>query len=319
MTATSANGLALMWEIVYIAASTRLPIVMALVNRALSAPINIHCDHSDLYGVRDSGWIQIVAENAQEAYDNLIMAVKLAERKDVLLPVMVNIDGFFVSHAIEDIEVLDDSAVKEFVGEFNSVEYPLLNVDKPVTYGPLDLWDYYMEHKVQQVDAMSRVIPAFKEVAKEYEKISGRGYRVVEPYKMEDAETCIVGLGSSMGGVKEVVDEFRAKGEKVGCVCLRLFRPFPAKELVETLSHAKGIAVLDRAFSFGSFGNPLFVEVSNALYHLLDRKIPVLNYVYGLGGRPLMPSDVREVVEDLKNLKEGRYHGEILKTLGVRE
>lgn len=216
MTATSANGLALMHEIVYIAASLRLPIVMPVVNRALSGPINIHCDHSDTMAERDSGWIQLFCEDAQEVYDLTIMAVRIAEHENIRLPVMVNQDGFIISHGVEAVELLPDDVVKSFVGQLKPL-YPLLDVENPVTYGPLDLYDYYFEHKRQQIEAMKNVFEVFSKISEEYYKTSGRKYDYVEPYKMEDAQYVMVALGSTNGTIKYVVDQLREEGKKLGC------------------------------------------------------------------------------------------------------
>ncbi|HCF37862.1 MAG TPA: pyruvate ferredoxin oxidoreductase, partial [Thermosipho africanus] len=232
MTATAANGLALMHEIVYIAASSRLPIVMAVANRALSGPINIHCDHSDAMAERDSGWIQLWAENAQEAYDFTLMAIRIAEHEDVRLPVMVNFDGFIISHGVEVVDFLDDEVARKFVGE-PKVMYPLLDTEHPVTHGPLDLYDYYFEHKRQQIEAMKHVKKVFKEVAEEFAKISGRKYDLLDKYKVDDAEYIMIALGSTAGTIKYTVDLLREEGHKVGVIKPQIFRPFPKNELQE--------------------------------------------------------------------------------------
>ena len=223
MTATSANGLALMWEIVYIAASTRLPIVMNIVNRALSGPINIHCDHSDSMGCRDSGWIQLYSENGEEVYENTIMAMRIGEHPEVLLPVMVCQDGFITSHGVETVDFFDDETVKNFIGEYKP-HYPLLDVEKPVTYGPLDLFDYYFEHKRQQVLAMQNSVKVIREIFDEFGKISGKDYDFFEGYKLEDAEKVIICANSSAGTIRVVVDELRDQGQKVGLLKMRVFR-----------------------------------------------------------------------------------------------
>ena len=312
MTATSANGLALMWEIVYIAASTRLPIVMPLVNRALSAPINIHCDHSDSMGARDSGWIQIHSENAQEAYDNTIQAVRIGEHADIRLPVMVNLDGFIISHGMERVEMLDDAAVTKFIGEF-SQPHPLLDVDNPVTYGPLDLYDYYFEHKRQQVEAMSRVSKVVLAVAEEFGKLTGRKYGLFEKYKLDDAELAMVALGSTNGTAEVAIDELRNEGVKAGLLKLRMFRPFPVMEIVEALSAVKTLAVFDRAISFGSFGGPLFTEIRSG-YFGKEKAPDIINYIYGLGGRDINVSDIKDVFHSMADKKP-----EPVNYLGVRE
>ncbi|WP_448516495.1 pyruvate synthase subunit PorA [Pseudothermotoga sp.] len=289
MTATSAQGLALMSEIVYIASSLRLPIVMGLVNRALSAPINIHCDHSDAMMVRDSGWIQLFCEDVQEVYDLTILAVRLAEHEDVRLPVMVNQDGFILSHGVEPVEVLPDDVVKKFVGELKPI-YPLLDTDHPVTYGALDLYDYYFEHKRQQIEAMKHAYRVFPQIAEEFYKISGRKYDYVEPYRMEDAEYVMVALGSSNGTIKDVVDELRSQGKKVGLLKIWMFRPFPKAEIQRYLTARKAVLVLDRAASFGAEA-PLYEAVKSALYEVAVRPL-MGSFVYGLGGRDLKPEHV---------------------------
>ena len=317
MTATSANGLALMWEVVYIAASTRLPIVMPVVNRALSGPINIHCDHSDTMGARDSGWIQIYAENAQEAYENTILAVRIAEHKDILLPVMTCQDGFITSHAVEGIELFDDKKVKEFIGEYKPQD-PLLDIDNPVTYGPLDLQDYYFEHKLQQSGAMKNALKAMPEVFREFEKQFGRKIDFVESYKLEDAEIALVALSSTAGTAKVVVDELREKGVKAGLLRPRIFRPFPRENIIKALGKVKAVAVLDRSESFSAEGGPLYTEIKAALYDS-DIKPLAINYIYGLGGRDIFPADINKVFEDLQNIVKERKVKTPLNYLGSRE
>jgi len=316
MTATSANGLALMWEIVYIAASLRLPIVMAVVNRAMSGPINIHCDHSDSMGARDSGWIQLYSENCQEIYDNLIQAVHIAE-SEVLLPVMVTFDGFILSHAMERVEILEDEQVKKFVGEYKN-PHSLLNINNPVTYGPLDLYDYYFEHKRQQVEAMEKAPEVIQEVGEEFAKISGRSYGLVENYKLENADLVVVAAGSTAGTVKEVVDELREEGVKAGLLKIRSFRPFPAKEINQALKGAKAVAVLDRSASFGAKGGPIFLEIRSSLFEEAKR-IPVVNYIYGLGGRDIGIEQIRSVYQNLQRIAQTKEIEKLVDYLGVRE
>ncbi|MBU3912218.1 MAG: pyruvate ferredoxin oxidoreductase [Candidatus Omnitrophica bacterium] len=317
MTATSANGLALMWEIVYIAASTRLPIVMPVVNRALSGPINIHCDHSDTMGCRDSGWIHIYCENAQEVYENTILAIRIAEHKKILLPVMVCQDGFITSHAVEGLELFDDKKVKDFIGEYK-IENPLLDVDHPVTYGPLDLQDYYFEHKRQQGEAMKAALTAIPEVLKKFEKTFGRKYDFIETYKLDDAEIAIVAMSSTAGTVKFVVDELRQKGVKAGLLRPRIFRPFPKEKLITALKNVKAVAVLDRSESFSAEGGPLYTDIKAALYDSGIRPL-ISNYIYGLGGRDIFPADINKVYVDLQDiLKTGKVKTP-LNYLGSRE
>jgi len=316
MTATSANGLALMWEIVYIAASTRLPIVMPVVNRALSGPINIHCDHSDSMGARDSGWIQIYCENAQEVYDNIIAAVRIAEHSDVLLPVMVMQDGFITSHSLERVLVNEDSKVREFIGTYKP-EYPLLDTDNPVTYGPLDLFDYYFEHKRQQSEALKNVPGVAEKIYAEYEKASGRKYNRVETYRMDDAEHVIIALNSTVGTAKDVIDSKRDQGIRAGLVFPRMFRPFPAEELSGLLSGRKSAAVLDRSEAFSGQGGPLFAEIRSALYESDDKPL-VMNYIYGLGGREITEEHIGSVIDTLKDTASSGKVKEKINYLGVR-
>jgi len=317
MTATSSQGLALMWEILHIASSYRAPIVMPVVNRALSGPINIHCDHSDTMGSLTTGWIQIYAESAQEAYDNLIQAVRIAEHPDVLLPVMVCQDGFITSHGIENLNLLPDEVVKEFVGEYKP-KYALLDIENPITVGPLALQDYYTEVKVQQAEAMKNAKQVILDVAEEYAKISGRKYGLFEAYKLDDAERAIVVLSSTAGTAKAVVDNLRAKGEKVGLLKPRVLRPFPAKELVDALSSVQAVAVMDRAETFSTAGGQLFVELRSAFYE--SEKRPLMkNYIFGLGGRDTTTREISRVFEDLAAaLKKGRVE-ELITHLDVRE
>lgn len=316
MTATSANGLALMWEIVYIAASSRLPIVMPVANRALSAPINIHCDHSDAMGARDSGWIQLWSENAQEAYDNTIQAVRIAEDPAVRLPVMVNLDGFIISHGMENVEMYDDKKVKAFVGEYKPL-VNLLDLKNPVTIGPLDLQDYYFEHKRQQAQGMMNAEKIIEKAGKEFKTAFGKEYGIVEGYKLQDAEFVIVGLGSTMGTLKAVIDEARKSGIKAGSLKIRVFRPFPKDALRTLLKDKKAVAVLDRADSFNAVSGPLYCEVTSALYGVT--KIPVINYIYGLGGRDISVDLLRTLVKETQVAAKKGVSDRILNYLGVRE
>jgi pyruvate ferredoxin oxidoreductase alpha subunit len=317
MTATSANGMALMWEVLYIAASCRLPIVMPLVNRALSGPINIHNDHSDSMGARDSGWIQLYSEDNQEAYDNIIQAVRIAEHKDVLLPVMVCMDGFIVSHSVENIELLETEKVREFVGTYKPDEY-LLNAKYPITMGPLDLPPHYFEHKRQQAEAMRNAKKVILQIAEEYEKLSGRKYGLFEEYRMEDAEVGIVILNSSAGTAKEVVDKLRDEGVKAGLVKIRVFRPFPADEIAEALSGLKALAVMDKADSFSAAGGPVFPEVRSALYGA-KADTNVISYIYGLGGRDVTMDDIEKVYRNLIDIAKTGKISETYNYVGVRE
>ncbi|MHC1605231.1 MAG: pyruvate ferredoxin oxidoreductase, partial [Candidatus Methanofastidiosia archaeon] len=314
ITSTAANGLALMFEIVYIAASTRLPIVMCVMNRALSGPINIHGDHSDVMGIRDSGWIQLFNENAQEAYDSMFQACRIGEHKDVRLPVIVNLDGFITSHAVERVDILEDSQIKDFIGKYTPI-YPLIDTDNPVTYGPLDLFDYYFEHKRQQAEAMKKALPIVEKVGKDYEKISGRKYGIMEDYYLDDADNVIVTMASTAGTTKCVVDKLRAEGQKVGLLKLRLFRPFPVEAIKERLEGKKQVAVLDRSDSFGAFGGPLYTEIRNALYDVEERP-NIVDYIFGLGGRDINTDHIESVFKRLASAP-AKMPGDVT-YLGVR-
>jgi len=307
MTATSAQGMALMWEIMYCASGLRLPIIMTIVNRALNAPLNIHGDHSDSMGARDSGWIQLYSENAQEAYDNLIQAVKIGEEASVRLPVAVCYDGFIISHSIERMEILEDEEVKGFVGPYQNKFHPLLDVEHAVTYGPVDLQDYYTEHKRQQVEAMKNAAPVVLQVAREFEKLSGRRYGYFEEYRMDGAEIGMFILNSAAGTAKEVVDELRASGIRAGLLKLRVFRPFPFQEIAAALEELKVVAIMDRCESFGAMGGPVFNEVRSALLDL-ERPPLTFNYIYGLGGRE--PSLV-EIQKAFSRAQEVLAKGEV--------
>ncbi|MFH1506254.1 MAG: transketolase C-terminal domain-containing protein [archaeon] len=317
MTATAANGLALMFEIVYIAASNRLPIVMNVVNRALSGPINIHCDHSDSMACRDSSWIQFYSENAQEAYDNTIMAMKVAENKNILLPAMVCQDGFITSHAVERVDILDKKTVQKFIGPFTGGHHPLLDVDNPVTSGPLDFFDYYFEHKRQQLDAMDNAKKVIPKVFEEFTKLTGTKYDFFEGYMLDDADMAIVVLNSSAGTAKHVVNQLRAEGKRVGVLKVRVFRPFMHDKIVELLRNVKAVAVLDRSASFGGFGGPVFNEVRSSFHEVRDYRPNIINYIYGLGGRELTVDLVKQVYAELEKVKTGEI-GERVRYLGVR-
>jgi pyruvate ferredoxin oxidoreductase alpha subunit len=319
MTATSANGLALMWEIVYIAASNRCPIVMSLVNRALSAPINIHCDHSDVMGMRDAGWIILFSESGQEAYDNLIQAVRIAEHSDVLLPVAVCQDGFITSHGMERVEIFDDADVKAFVGEYKP-QWPLLDLDNPKTFGPLDFYDYYYEHKRQQVEAMENATQVILDVAAEFNKKFSRDYGLFEAYRLDDADVAIVVANSTAGTTKVVVDQLRNEGLKVGLLKPRIFRPFPAKEIAEALGNVKAVAVMDRSISFGAMENagPLFLELLAGLT-ANGVQVPTADYVYGLGGRDILPREIEGVYRDALKMAETGQVEQMVTYLSVRE
>jgi pyruvate ferredoxin oxidoreductase alpha subunit len=293
MTATSSQGYALMWELLFIASSYRLPIVMTTVNRALSGPINIHCDHSDTMGGRDTGWIQLYGENHQQAYDNCIQAIRIAEHMHVRLPVTHMYDGYVISGAIGPLVMLPDQKVQEFIGPFQAIN-PLLDVKRPVTVGPFDgLHGWYFEHKVSQNRAMDRSLQVIQDVADEYGELSGRRYGLLDPYRLEDAEIAIVVIGSTAGTTRMVVDKLRARGVKAGMVRVRVFRPFPHAAFAKALESVKVVGVMDRADSFGAQGGPVFLEMRSALYDT-DPRPQILPFIYGLGGRDIFPDDIEQ-------------------------
>ncbi|MDP2871248.1 MAG: transketolase C-terminal domain-containing protein [Bacillota bacterium] len=316
MTATSSQGLALMHEMLHIASSYRLPIVMPVVNRALSGPINIHCDHSDTMNARDTGWLHLYCEDVQEAYDNTFIAMRIAEHPDLLLPVMVCYDGFIISHSLENLIIEDDEVVRKFVGEYKPDRY-LLDAANPYTVGPLALYDYFFEHKRQQAEAMFGAKRVVAEVSEAYARATGRGYGFLAPYRMDDAEVAIVVIGSTAGTARTAVDQLRRDGIKAGLVKIRVFRPAPVEEIVAALNPLKAVAVMDRADSFAGFGGPLFSEVRSWLYGRTG--VPMANFIYGLGGRDVVVKDVLAVYEHLGKLAAGKAGPEIVHYLGVRE
>lgn len=315
VTATSSCGLAYMWELLYVAASSRLPITMAVSNRALTGPISIGNDHSDSMGARDSGWMQIYAEDNQEVYDNFIQAILIGEA--ARLPVMVCQDGFITSHGVSNIELIEDEKVKAFVGEYEPEDY-LLNAEHPLAVGPYGTAPYYMEVKRKQAQAMKDSAKVIAEVAAKFEAMTGRSYGFIEEYRMEDADTAVVVIGSSAGTAKACVDQLREEGKKVGLVKIRVFRPFPAELLTKALQHVKAVAVMDKADSFAGCGGPLFAETRSALYDLPERPLAI-NYVYGLGGRDVTVAQFEEVFSQLEKIVETGQTGEVYRYIGVRD
>jgi pyruvate ferredoxin oxidoreductase alpha subunit len=328
-TATASAGLALMHEMLFVTSGCRAPVVMAVANRALSAPINIHGDHSDSMAQRDSGWIQLYAENAQEAYDSIIQAFRIGENTDVLLPVMVGLDGFTLSHTLENVETLLDADVKEFIGarqfpkvlthEGKMVHFKL-DPANPMTVGPLALQNYYFEFKRQQEEAMENALTVIQQVNSEYAKMSGRNYGngLIESYCLEDAEVAAICLGSTAGTMKEVVDELRKDGIKAGLLRLRTFRPFPVEEIRSALKNVKTVAVMDRCMSFGGNGGPVFHEVRHLLYDSVSRPY-IVNYIYGLGGRDTSPTQLRSIYENLQRILQTQRVETPIQYLGLRE
>ncbi len=316
VTATSSCGMALMYEMLYVAASARLPITLACVNRTLTGPININNDHSDSMGARDSGWIQIYAENNQEVYDNYLQAMRIAETPDVRLPVMICQDGFITSHAVENILLEEDEAVKAFVGEY-APEHFLLKEDSTLAVGPYDTCPYCMEHKVQQANAMKNASKAILDVAADFEKTFGRKYGFFEEYRMEDAEVALVLIGSTAGTAKACIERLRAEGVKAGLVKIRVFRPFPAKELAAALSHVKAVAVMDKSEGNSACGGPLYAETLAACYDLPQRP-KMVNVVYGLAGRDCEVEDIERVCRHLMRIVESGEVGEKYLHMGAR-
>lgn len=317
LTATSSAGLALMWEVVYVAASMRLPIAMAVVNRGLTGPLNINAEHSDSMGARDSGWIQLYAENNQEAYDNMLQAYRIAEHEDVHLPIMICQDGFIISHGVENITLIEDEPVKKFVGEYNPKHY-LLNENEVMAVGPYAVSNYCMEAKKGQAEAMIRAKKVILDVAKEFETISGRSYGFFEEYRMEDAEYAVVAIGSVCGTTKDAVDKLREQGKKVGLIKVRVFRPFPGEELAKALKNCKAVAIMDRCESYSAQGGPLGAELMAAMYR---EKVTAeaVNIVYGLSGRDVRVEDMERVYEDLRQMAEEGKTFEQYPYLGLRE
>lgn len=314
LTATSSAGLALMWEELLLAASNRMPLVLALVNRTLSGPININCDHTDGMGARDTGWIQIYAENNQEVYDNFIQAYPIAENPAVHLPIMICQDGFITSHAVENIVLLEDKAVKDFVGEYEPEEF-LLNAGKPIAVGPYSVSNYVMEARKNQEIALENAKEVIADVAEKYRQLTGRGFTYFEEYKTADADYIMMLIGSAAGTAKEAVDELRAQGKKVGVLKLRVFRPFPAREIAEALKNCKAVAIMDRCESYNGNGGPLGSETKAALFKN-KVMIEAINYIYGLAGRDFTVDDATQVFEELeafitegKEIEEYKYVG----------
>lgn len=318
MTATSSNGLMYMFEMLHIASGLRTSVVLSLVTRAVSSPLNIHNDHTDAMEMRNTGFIMLFAESGQEAYDNLIIATKLSEDSRVYLPVASVQDGYITSHKKMNIEVLEDDKVSKFAGEFKR-EKVLLDKNSPVTFGSLDLPDYLFEHKMGQLNAFKNAKNVLKKLDEEYFKISGRKYSFFEGYEIEDAESIIVILGSGAGTAKDEIDKLRTKGKKVGLLKIRLYRPFPGEEINEflkSLKNLKNIAILDKIMPFGGEGGPLYLDFTSSMYSV-GLNFNVVNYIYGIGGRDLKLEMINKVFKDLEDLdKEDEKLN--IKYLGLR-
>lgn len=316
ISATSSCGLCYMTEMLYVAASDRLPITLAVSCRALSGPININNDHSDAMGVRDAGWIMLFAETNQEAYDNYLQAMRIGEA--VSLPIMICQDGFITSHAIENIELEDTAQVRKFVGEYHP-EHALLGREKPMAVGAYATPTYYIESKRLQAQAMLDAKQVILDVAAEFKKWTGRSYDLIEKYQMDDAEEALVIIGSSAGTAKETVNEMRAQGHKVGLIKIRAFRPFPGAEITAALKNVKAYAVMDKADSFNGHCGPLFAEVAAAAMVAGVTTPKVINYIYGLGGRDVRVESIAHVFTELENIAKTGNVGETYRYLDVRE
>lgn len=328
-TATASAGLALMHEMLFVTSGCRAPVVMAVANRALSAPLNIHGDHSDAMAERDSGWIQIYAENAQEVYDSVIQAFRIAEHLDVQLPVMVGLDGFILSHTLENVQTLSDETVKDFV---KTRQFPMvlthegktvpfkLDPDTPLTIGPVALPNYYFEFKRQQEEAMKNAMNVIQQIHDQYAQLTGRAYGdgLLEQYKLGDAEIAVICIGSTAGTAKAVIDELRNSGVKAGLLRIRTYRPFPAEAIVKALRKAKAVAVMDRSMSFGGRGGAVFHEVRHALYDSATRPY-VVNYIYGLGGRDTSPIQIKKIFDDLQKILQTKHVEDLVHYIGLRE
>lgn len=316
ISATSSCGLIYMAEMLYVAASDRLPITLAVSCRALSGPININNDHSDIMSVRDAGWIMLYAETNQEAYDNYLMAMRVGEA--VQLPIMICQDGFITSHAIENIELVETDKVKAFVGEYNPEHY-LLKKDEPMAVGAYATPVYYIEAKRQQAQAMMDAKDVIKKVSAEFAEMTGRNYGLIEEFMMEDADEAIVIIGSSAGTAKEAVLRLRDQGKKVGLVKIRSIRPFPAEEIAQALKNVKTFAVMDKADSFNGHCGPMGGEVAMAMYANNITAPKMVNYIYGLGGRDVRVESIQKVFAELEKITASGEVGETYRYLDVRE
>jgi len=316
-TATSSQGLALMIETLYQASGMRIPVVLCLVNRALAAPLNVNGDHSDLYLTRDAGWVSIDAFSPQEAYDMTLMSFKISEHPAVRLPVISNQDGFITSHTAQNVTPLKDEVASKFVGDYLQVN-ALLNFDKPVTHGVQTEQDWHFEHKAKQHDALMGSKKVIEETFAEFKELTGREYKVVESYGMEDADVAIVCLGSTFETAKLAIDQIKKEeGINVGVVAPRVFRPFPLEEIAASLQTVKAVACMDRSAPGGTVG-ALYNEVSGALINSQNRPL-VTNLIYGLGGRDMTVAGLKNIFRTLdKDSKDGKINGKIQTLVGVR-
>lgn len=297
-TATASQGLAYMWEMLPITSAMRVPVMMAVANRTVSGPININNDHGDVMSARDTGWLSLFSENVQEAYDMSIIGLKIAENPEVQLPVLVNLDGFILTHAIERMTPIETQAVREYIGPFKPM-HPLLDTDHPVTHNLMDGPMFYFPHKYQMVLAMRNAIGVAKDAMAQFKDISGREYHLVEEYKCDDADYVAFVLGSSFGTMKEAVDRLRSEGMKVGVAMPRVYRPWPVDDIARIVKGKKGVIVMDRHLSVGAYG-PMYPEVCAAA--ALNSKMPKMyNFIYGLGGADTMVSDFMNVYKQVES------------------
>ena len=315
-TSTSAQGMELMHEILFIASGMRFPIVMASVNRALSSPLSIWGDHSDIMAARDTGWIMLFCENGQECVDTTIMAFKIAEDRKVLLPVMVNLDGFSLSHVIEPIDLPTQEAVDKFLPPYSPLY--TLHPDKPVTMGGYGMPEIYTEAKYAQEMALVQSKDTVIKVMDDFGKQFGRYYKPVETYNTDNADTVFIALGSIGENIKTAIDGLKEKGKELGLISLRLFRPFPEEELIAALNGKKKIAVIERAMPGGATNGPLFNEIS-AVTLKNGLSVRLENYILGLGGRDVVPSQFQQIFEELNSpQKKDQKKGMNYQVIGVR-
>lgn len=315
MSATSSQGLALMFEMLYVASGMRLPMTLICANRALSAPLNIHNDHSDSMGVRDCGFIQLYCENNQEAYDNTIMAVKITEKTK--LPVMVCYDGFITSHSIENIMLLENEEVKKFVGKYEPEEY-LLDINKNISMGPLALQKYYFGIRKDLSVAMDNAIDVINQVSDEFYKLTGRKYELYEKYKLDDAQIGIIALNSTAGTIKDAIDKLRDKGIKIGLLKPRCFRPLPYTSIPQELKNLKALAIMDKADSINGYCGPLFGEITSAMFSQ-NVHVNAINYIYGLGGADVKIDDIEDIANNLINISKAGKIDKVKYFLGLEK
>lgn len=317
-TATSSQGFALMIEVLYQVSGMRLPIVLNLVNRALASPLNIHGDHSDMYLGRDAGWINLCANNPQDAYDLNLIAFRVAEDMRVRLPVIVNQDGFLCSHTAQNVRPLSDEVAYKFIGEYQS-KNALFDFEHPATYGAQAEEEWHYEHKAQQHNALMQSKEVIESVFAEFKALTGREHKIVESYKANDADVIIFALGTTAESAMVAADNMRAQGIKAGVVCLKMFRPFPYTEVALALKNAKAIGIMDKSSPAGAMV-ALFNEVAAALYQAKDSNHPVLNnYIYGLGERDITQVDLNAIFKELdSNAKAGKLVCPTQQFIGLR-